>query len=103
MEKKLIEKGINNLSKLIEACEDKINAGGNEKSLKSLICGYRKDLDILLLINGELDDVKSAQMVARLGRIGMSCWVEITKEQYLEEEGYLSENYKVKNGKYYKK
>ncbi len=103
MNKELVKKGISNLEKIINDCEVKIEKGGNEKSLKSLICGYKKDLDLLLLINGELDEVNSNKLISRLGRLGVSDWVEISKEEYLKEEGYLSENYKVKNGKYYKR
>ncbi len=103
MNKELIKKCISNLEKIINDCEVKIENGGNGKSLKSLICGYRKDLDLLLLINGELDEVNSNKLISRLGRLGAVDWIEISKEDYLKEEGYLKENYKVKNGKYYKK
>nr|DAU58944.1 MAG TPA: hypothetical protein [Caudoviricetes sp.] len=103
MNKELIKKGIGNLEKIIKECEVKIENGGNEKSLKSLICGYKKDLDLLLLINGELDEVSSNKLISRLGRLGLAEWVEISREDYLKEEGYFKENYKVTNGKFYRK
>lgn len=103
MDKELIKKGIENVERIIGECESKIEKGGNEKSLKSLICGYKKDLDLLLLINGELNEIDSNKLISRLGRLGVSDWVEISKEEYIKNEGYLSENYKVKNGKFYKK
>ena len=103
MNKELIKKGIENLEKIIAKCEGEIETGGNKKSLKSLVCGYKKDLDLLLLVNGELNETDSNKLISRLGRLGSSDWIEISKEEYLKEEGYLSENYRVKNGKYYKR
>ena len=103
MNKELVKKGIESLKKIIAGCEGKIEQGGNEKSLKSLICGYKKDLELLLLINGELDEVSSNKLLSRLGRLGAGDWVEISKEEYIKNEGYLSDNYKVKNGKFYRK
>lgn len=103
MNKELIKKSIENVKKIIGECEEKIEKGGNEKSLKSLICGYKKDLDLLLLINGELSEIDSNKLISRLGRLGVSDWVEISKEEYIKNEGYLNENYRVKNGKFYRK
>ncbi len=103
MNNELVKKSINNLERIINDCEVKIKNGGNEKSLKSLICGYKKDLDLLLLINGELDEASSNKLISRLGRLGLAEWVEISKEEYLKDEGYCKENYKVVNGRFYRK
>ena len=92
----LIARSFDNLQKLINSCAD-------TKSGKSVKCGYEKDLDVLYLIGGKLSYEEKKKLIRRLGRLDKVDWEEISKEVYLKEEGYCKENYKVVNGKFYRK
>lgn len=93
---KLLARSFDNLQKLIDNCAD-------SKSGKSMKCGYERDLDVLYLIGGKLSYEEENKLIYRLGRLDKVNWIEISKEVYLKEEGYLHDNYKVSNGKYFKK
>ena len=93
---KLLESCFNNLQKLIDNCPD-------TRSGKSIKCGYEKDLNILYLIGGKVGYEEKKKLIRRLGRLDKVNWIEIDKETYLKEEGYLKDNYKVSNGRYFKK
>ena len=93
---KLMASSFANLQRLIDNCPD-------TKSGKSIKCAYEKDLSILYLIGGKLSYEEEKKLIRRLGRLDKVDWIEIDKETYLKEEGYLYDNYKVSNGKYFKK
>lgn len=93
---KLLARSFANLQRLIDNCPD-------TKSGKSSKCGYEKDLNVLYLIGGKLSAEETMKLIYRLGRLDKVNWTEISKETYLKEEGYLHDNYKVSNGKYFRK
>lgn len=100
---KMVEKGIERLEKLIGEKVGEIEKGViGKKSGESMVCCWKKDLYILRGLRGDLNKEELRRLVKRLGRLGES-WREIEKSVYIEEEGYLSKEYKVVGGKFYKK
>lgn len=71
----------------IKMLEEKIENGGNKKSIESVICGIRKNNDILRLVNDLLEGKKGDEKIIR--RLEYSRKVElkeISKEDVIKND-----------------
>ena len=94
--KEIADKAAKNLLALIKGCDE-------SKSGRSMKCGYDRDYKIICALSGQMYTSELKKLISRLGRLDCANWIEISKEEYIKNEGYLNDNYKVKNGKFYRK
>ena len=85
--KKLVEDVLKKNEESIKMLEKKIENGGNKKSIESVICGIKKNNEILRLISDLLDGKKGDEKIIR--RLEYSRKVElkeISKEDVIKND-----------------
>ena len=85
--KKLVEDVLKKNEESIRELEKKIENGGNKKSIESVICGIRKNNEILKLISDLLDGKNGDEKIIR--RLEYSRKVElkeVSKEDVIKNE-----------------
>ena len=85
--KKLVEDVLKKNEESIKMLEKKIENGGNKKSVESVICGIRKNNEILRLINDLLDGKNGDEKIIR--RLEYSKKVElkeVSKEDVIKND-----------------
>lgn len=85
--KKLVEDVLKRNEESIKELEKKIENGGNKKSIESVICGIRKNNEILKLIsdllNGKSGDEKIIKRLEYCRKVELK---EITKEEVIKND-----------------
>ena len=85
--KKLVEDVLKKNVESIEVLEKKIKEGGNKKSIESVICGIRKNNEILKLVSDLLEGKKGDEKIIK--RLEYSRKVElkeISKEEVIKND-----------------
>ena len=85
--KKLVEDVLKKNEESIRVLEEKIKHGGNKKSIESVICGIRKNNEILKLISDLLDGKNGDEKIIK--RLEYSRKVElkeISKEDVIKND-----------------
>ena len=71
----------------IRELEKKIEEGGNKKSIESVICGIRKNNEILKLVNDLLEGKEGDEkIIKRLEYCRKVELIEISKEEVIEKD-----------------
>lgn len=85
--KKLVEDVLKRNEESIEMLEKKIESGGNKKSIESVICGIRKNNEILKLIsdllNGKNGDEKIIKRLEYCRKVELK---EVSKEDVIKND-----------------
>lgn len=85
--KKLVLEALEKNEKSIEELEKKIENGGNKKSIESVICGIRKNNEILKLINDLLDGKKGDEkIIKRMEYCRKIELKEVSKEEVIKND-----------------
>ena len=85
--KKLVEDVLKRNEESIEVLEKKIENGGNKKSIESVICGIRKNNEILKLISDLLDGKNGDEkIIKRLEYCKKVELKEVSKEEVIKND-----------------
>ena len=85
--KKLVEDVLKKNEESIRVLEEKIKNGGNKKSIESVICGIRKNNDILRLVNDLLEGKKGDEkIIKRLEYCRKVELKEVSKEDVIKND-----------------